>query len=55
MRRDMSNEPINQRNHKHKMKSSAIDDTRFFTKVHLLPGKLVLVVAMHPLDGSQVN
>jgi hypothetical protein len=27
----------------------------FFTKVHLLPGKLVLVVAMHPLDGSQAN
>jgi hypothetical protein len=24
----------------------------FFTEVHLLPGKLVLVVAMHPLDGS---
>jgi hypothetical protein len=24
----------------------------FFTDVHLLPGKLVLVVAIHPLDGS---
>jgi hypothetical protein len=24
----------------------------FFTEVHLLPGKLQLVVAMHPLDGS---
>ena len=23
------------------------DDTRFFTKVHLLAGKLVLVVAIH--------
>jgi hypothetical protein len=29
--------------------------TRFFTKVHLLPGKLLLVVAMHPLDGSRAN
>jgi hypothetical protein len=28
------------------------DDIRFFTEVHLLPGKLLLVVAMHPLDGS---
>jgi hypothetical protein len=24
----------------------------FFTEVHLLPGKLVLVVVLHPLDGS---
>jgi hypothetical protein len=31
------------------------DDTRFFTEVHLLPGKLLLVVAMHPLDGSRAN
>ena len=35
--------------------SSARDDTRFFTEVHLLPGKLVLVVAIHPLDGSRAN
>jgi hypothetical protein len=27
----------------------------FFTEVHLLPGKLVLVVAMPPLDGSRAN
>jgi hypothetical protein len=27
----------------------------FFTEVHLLPGKLLLVVAMHPLDGSRAN
>jgi hypothetical protein len=27
----------------------------FFTQVHLLPGKLVLVVAIHPLDGSRAN
>jgi hypothetical protein len=24
----------------------------FFTEVHLLPDKLLPVVAMHPLDGS---
>ena len=35
--------------------SSTRDDTRFFTEVHLLPGKLVLVVAIHPLDGLQAN
>jgi hypothetical protein len=35
--------------------SSARDDTRFFTEVHLLPGKLVLVVAIHPLDGSRAD
>jgi hypothetical protein len=27
----------------------------FFTEVHLLPGKLLLVVAMYPLDGSRAN
>jgi hypothetical protein len=27
----------------------------FFTEVHLLPGKVLLVVAMHPLDGSRAN
>ena len=31
------------------------DDTRFFTEVHLLAGKLVLVVAIHPLGGSHAN
>jgi hypothetical protein len=35
--------------------SSARDDIRFFTEVHLLPGKLLLIVAMHPLDRSQAN
>jgi len=30
----------------------ARDDTRFFTEVHLLPGKLLLVLAIHSLDGS---
>jgi hypothetical protein len=37
------------------MKSSDNDDTRFFTKVHLLAGKVVLVVAIHPLRGSRAN
>jgi hypothetical protein len=27
----------------------------FFTEVHLLLGKLLLVVVMHPLDGSRAN
>ena len=31
------------------------DDTRFFTEVHLLTGKLVLVVAIHSLGGSRAN
>jgi hypothetical protein len=30
-------------------------DTRFFTEVHLVATKLVLVVAIHPLDGSRAN
>jgi hypothetical protein len=29
--------------------------TQDFTEVHLLPGKLLLVVAMHPLVGSRAN
>ena len=32
------------------MKSSGQDDTRFFTEVHLLAGKLVLVVAITHLE-----
>ena len=31
------------------------DDTRFFTEVHLLAGKLVLVVVIHSLGGSRAN
>jgi hypothetical protein len=27
----------------------------FFAEVHLLPGKLLLIVVMHPLDGSRAN
>ena len=30
-------------------------DTRFFTEVHLLAGKLVLVVAIHSLGSSRAN
>ena len=36
-------------------KSSNNDDTRFFTEVHLLAGKLVLVVVIHSLEGSRAN
>ena len=31
------------------------DDTRFFTEVHLLAGKLVPVVVIHSLRGSRAN
>ena len=31
------------------------DDTRFFTEVHLLAGKLVPIVAIHSLGGSRAN
>ena len=31
------------------------DDTRFFTEVHLLTGKLVSIVVIHPLGGSRTN
>ena len=31
------------------------DNTRFFTEVHFLAGKLVLVVAIHSLEGSRAN
>ena len=31
------------------------DDTRFFTEVHLLAGKLVPIVAIHSLGGSHAN
>ena len=37
------------------MKSSDNDDTRFFTEVHLLIGKLVPIVVIHSLRGSRVN
>jgi hypothetical protein len=37
------------------MKSSEQDDIIFFTKVHLLAGKLVPVLAIHSLGGSRAN
>ena len=37
------------------MKSSHKDDIRFFTEVHLLASKLVLVVAIHSLRDSRAN
>ena len=37
------------------MKSLDNDDTRFFIGVHLLAGKLVLIVAIHSLGGSHAN
>jgi hypothetical protein len=37
------------------MKSSGQDDTKFFTEVHLLAGKLVPVVTIHSLGGSHAN
>jgi hypothetical protein len=41
------------------MKSNEIlgdnDNTRFFTEVHLLAGKLVPIVAIHSLGGSRAN
>jgi hypothetical protein len=37
------------------MKSLEQDDTRFFIKVHLLAGKLVLIVAIHSLRGLCAN
>jgi hypothetical protein len=37
------------------MKSSEQDDIRFFTEVHLLAGKLALVVAIHSLGGSHAK
>ena len=42
--------PIN-----HKEYPVTRDDTRFFTEVHLLAGKLVLVVAIHSLGGSHAK
>jgi hypothetical protein len=37
------------------MKSMENDDTRFFTEVHSLTDKLVLVVVIHSLGGSHAN
>jgi hypothetical protein len=37
------------------MNSSEQDDTRFFTEVHLLAGKIVLIVVIHSFGGSRAN
>ena len=37
------------------MKYLEHDDTRFFTELHLLVGKLVSIVAIHSLGGSHAN
>ena len=37
------------------MKSSEQGVTRFYTEVHLLADKLVLVVVIHSLGGSRAN
>jgi hypothetical protein len=34
---------------------SELNDTRFFTEVHLLTSKLVPVVTIHSLGGSRAN
>jgi hypothetical protein len=46
--------PINQ-SQRQPIKFSNKDDSRFFTEVHLLADKLVLVVAIHSLGGSRAN
>jgi hypothetical protein len=48
---EMFNQPITMNT----KKSSRQDDTRFFTKVHLLASKLIHVVAIHSLGGSRAN
>jgi hypothetical protein len=45
-------EPINQSHTRNPRKEN---DTRIYPDVHLLPGKLLPVVAIHPLVGSRVN
>ena len=45
-------EPIN---HNEYQEILGQDDTRFFTEVHLLASKLVLVVAIHSFGGSRAN
>ena len=42
---------------KHKITNEILGqgDTRFFIEVHLLAGKLVLVVTIHSLGGSRAN
>ena len=46
---------VNQSSTRKLIKSSDKHDTTFFTEVHLLVGKLVLVVAIHSLGGSRAD
>ena len=43
----------NHRDHQEISNEQSTSDTMIFTEVHLISGKLVLVVAIHPLDVSQ--
>ena len=45
-------EPINQNEYQEILEQ---DDIRFFIEIHLLAGKLVLVVAIHSLGGLRAN
>jgi hypothetical protein len=49
---DKANQSIN---HKKTNEILGQGDTIFFTEVHLLASKLVLVVAIHSLGGSRAN
>jgi hypothetical protein len=42
-------------NHKKANEILEQGDTRFFTEVHLLAGKLVLIMAIHSLGASHAN
>jgi hypothetical protein len=42
-------------NQSHKRNPREENDTRIYPEVHLLPGKLLPVVAIHPLVGSRAN
>jgi hypothetical protein len=50
--RDEKNQSINQ---SHKRNPRKENDTRIYPDVHLLPSKLLPVVAIHPLVGSRAN
>jgi hypothetical protein len=53
--RGMSQSPVELINHKITNKNLKQGDIIFFTEVHLLADKLVLVVAIHLLGGSRAN
>jgi hypothetical protein len=53
MCRETIQSPMEPINHKKNLRDN--DDIRFFTEVHLLAGKLVLVMAIHSPRGSHTN